>query len=451
MSRPDARTLAAKVLVAVFDQGVFAAATLDRVLRGFPNLDPRDRALATELVYGTLRTRAYLERQLLRFAPRGLPAAGTAARVHLLLATYQILFLSRVPNFAAVSVAVSAVTEVAGPKVAAFANAVLRKVSALPAADLDTALHESAPPWLLELMQESVGPLATDALLGCRSRDTQDRDANANETSSGHPDDVIAFSQVTPTCVRLRADVQAPEWLQNAAKGRVYEGAYLLYKVGNLQNRPEWEQGLYVVQEEGAMFCAAALSAQSGETVLDVCAGRGQKTSFIAERLGPTGSLWATDNAEHKLDALCEEFTRLHLPAPHTATVDWTKGAPPNIPQNHFDRILVDAPCSGTGTLRRRPEIALRLTPKDVTRLAQNSERILRNVAPYLKPSGKLLFVVCSVLRQECEAVLEQVSDIFRLVPFEASLPLLAARSSVRLLPNEHGTDGFFLAHLERI
>jgi 16S rRNA (cytosine967-C5)-methyltransferase len=452
MSSPlDARSLATKVLVAVLDQGMFAAATLDRVLRGHPDLDPRDRALTTELVYGTLRTLSYLERELLRFAPRGLPAAGTAVRVHLLIATYQMLFLSRVPNFAAVNVAVSAIAELAGPKVAGFSNAVLRKVSALPAANLNAALQSSAPSWLLHVMQDSVGTDATHALLGCRSVPRDHAFLTSNNALASKDD--VAFSEVTPTCVRLRRGVAPPEWLQGAQRGRVYPDAYLLYRAGNLQASPDWQQGDYVVQEEGAMLCASALAAKPGHAVLDVCAGRGQKSSLIAERIGPTGTLWVTDNAEHKLDALSEEFSRLHLPTPHSATVDWMKGAPDHIPKGYFDKILVDAPCSGTGTLRRRPEIALRLSPKDIARLANNAERILRNVASYLKPGGSVLFVVCSVLRQECEEVVDRVSNVYRLTPFDAELSLLAQQGEgmFRLLPHEHGTDGFFLANLERL
>lgn len=442
---PDARTLAGRVLVAVLDQGVFAAATLDRTLRIHPDLDPRDRALATELVYGTLRTRRYLEQQLLHFAPRGLPAAGTAVRVHLLLAAYQVLLLDRVPNFAAVNAAVEAISALAGPKIAGFANAVLRKLSALPKSALNQALRQSAPAWLLDLLRTSVGETATDALLGCRPERTEPA---LNGDGDEQP---VEYGVITPTCVRLRQGAAVPDWLRDAARGRVYPEARLLYRAGNVQALPEWDQGAYVVQEEGAMFCAAALGAKPGDTVLDVCAGRGQKSSLIAEQIGSTGALWVTDNAEHKLDALCEEFTRLQLPAPHAQVVDWMKGVPTVIPQAHFDRILVDAPCSGTGTLRRRPEIALRLSPNDVARLAKNAELILRNVAPCLKPGGKLLFVVCSVLTQECERVLDQVSDVYRVTQFADDTPLLCGRGTFRLLPHEHGTDGFFLASLERV
>jgi 16S rRNA (cytosine967-C5)-methyltransferase len=115
-----------------------------------------------------------------------------------------------------------------------------------------------------------------------------------------------------------------------------------------------------------------------------------------------------------------------------------------------FDVALVDAPCSGTGTLRRRPEIMLRLAADDVARLAELATTILRAVALRVRPGGRVMFVVCSVLRQECEAVVEAVADQLQLAPFEVDHPELRGKSTLRLLPNVHGTDGFFLASLRR-
>jgi 16S rRNA (cytosine967-C5)-methyltransferase len=199
------------------------------------------------------------------------------------------------------------------------------------------------------------------------------------------------------------------------------------------------------------MFAGFALGARNGETILDSCAGRGQKSSLIAEAVGDAGKLWATDVGENKLRDLRAEFTRLHLPQPRTAVVDWTKsvGLPPDFPEV-FDRILIDAPCSGTGTLRHRPEITLRLKPADVERLAKSAERILRRVAEFASPTTEVTFVVCSVLRRECEEVVERVQDIYELAPFGSPLPQLAELSQFRLLPHVHGTDGFFLASLRR-
>src|SRR5690606_19991508 len=138
--------------------------------------------------------------------------------------------------------------------------------------------------WLWQEMQASVGPATAKALLGA---------ATATTSESG---------AVTPSSVRLRAGASAPDWLKDAARGQVYPPAYLLRRAGDLQQTPQWEQGLYVVQEEGAMLCGAALGAQAGDVVLDACAGRGQKSSLVAESIAPTGVLWTTDVSPQKLD-----------------------------------------------------------------------------------------------------------------------------------------------------
>lgn len=428
----SARNLAAQVLHAVLSQGVFASATLDHVLRRHPQLDARDRALATELVYGTLRTVRYLDSTLQSLAPRGLAAHTPEVRVHLLVAAYQLQFLDRVPAFAAVDEAVSAIRRLAGPRVAGFGNAVLRKLSRLPRPQLHEALLRNAPDWLWQEMESSVGKQAAMALMGAASGT-----------------DTTPSSAVTPSAVRLRRGATLPSWLEDAERGHLFPEAYVLRKAGDLQRLPEWEQGAYVVQEEGAMFGAAALGARPGDKVLDACAGRGQKSSYLAEVIAPDGVLFATDVSSAKLEALNAEFARLSLPLPITHTVDWSQAPATELPRD-FDRILVDAPCTGTGTLRRRPEIALRLKPKDAERLASQSERLLRQVANHLGTGGRVVFVVCSVLRRECETVVERVSDVYEPVPFDADLPLLHGHCQLRLLPNVHGSDGFFLASLQR-
>jgi 16S rRNA (cytosine967-C5)-methyltransferase len=221
----------------------------------------------------------------------------------------------------------------------------------------------------------------------------------------------------------------------------------LIQGEGDPRKRDGFQQGSFVVQEEGAQAIALLLGVREGERVLDACAGRGQKTSLFAEQVGPGGAVWATDVYPKKLAALCADFERLGLPAPETRAVDWTVGVG-DVPAD-FDRVLVDAPCTGTGTLRRRPEIAARLQPADPARLSALAESILRSAATRAKPGGRVVFAVCSVLEEECEALVERVLDLLEPVPFdspELSGVLGESATSLRIGPSRFATDGYFAA-----
>lgn len=399
----------------------YVSAALDAELRRHPQLDARERALATELAYGTMRTEPVLRKRLFVHAPRGVSDERVLAQ--LLVAAYQILLLDRVPAFAAVDAAVTGVKRERGPRVAGFANAVLRKLAKTgekltPA----QALRESLPDWLWLELTRAVGDEEASALI-------------ASEAFTG---------------LRRRLGASEPEWLAALPAGRVSPLARLVRGEGDPRQKPGFAEGAFTVQEEGAQVVALALGARPGDKVLDACAGRGQKTTLLAERM-TGGRLVASDLYPEKLEALAEEAQRLQLPAIETRAVDWSVGQG-GLPED-FDRVLVDAPCSGTGTLRRRPEILRRLTPQDPARLGALSESILRSAASRARPGGTVLFAVCSVLRQECEDLVERVQDLLEPAPFDApELPrdLVEGQTALRLLPGRHGTDGYFMACFRR-
>jgi 16S rRNA (cytosine967-C5)-methyltransferase len=422
----DGRRIAATVLERVERDRAFAAAALDAELSRHPQLAARERAFATELVYGVLRTRGALVARLGRHAARGLERLDARTLQQLLLAAYQVLLLERVPPYAAVDAAVEAVRRMRGPKLAGFANAVLRKLAASgERVPLAVAVRESAPPWLVSRLESVAGPDETALLLG-----------------AGEP---------PPLALRLAANQEPPPWNESAEPGRASPLARLLRAAGDPRKLAGWAEGKFVIQEEGAQLVALALGARAGERVLDACAGRGQKTSLLAAQVGPGGALWATDLHAAKLRQLQEDFDRLGLLPPSTAAVDWTVG-PGEVPAD-FDRVLVDAPCTGTGTLRRRPEIGLRLVPEDPARLAALAARILRAAATRVRPGGRVVFAVCSVLEEEAEAVVDAVRA--ELTPAAFDAPELAglvepSATSFRLLPGRHGTDGYFVASFVR-
>jgi 16S rRNA (cytosine967-C5)-methyltransferase len=419
--QPNARTIAAKVVERVLVDEAYVAAALDAELRRHPQLDARERALATELSYGTMRTEPALRARLFAHAPRGVSDERVLAQ--LLVAAYQILLLERVPAFAAVDAAVTGVKRERGPRVAGFANAVLRKLAKTgEKLSQAQALREAVPAWLWQELTTSVG-------------------------------DEQALSLVTGdafTGLRVRPGAPESDWLKELLNGRVSPVARLVRGEGDPRQKPGYSEGAFSIQEEGAQAIGLALGVRAGEKVLDACAGRGQKATLLAERIDG-GRLVASDLYPEKLEALHAELQRLHLPAVETRAVDWSVGQ--GGLDADFDRVLVDAPCSGTGTLRRRPEILRRLKPEDPARLGALAESILRSAASRAKPGGTVLFAVCSVLREECEDVAARVTDLLEPAAFiapELAPELIADKTTLRLLPGVHGTDGYFMACFRR-
>jgi len=424
----SARVVAANVVQRVITEGAFVSDALDAELES-ARLEGRDRALATELCYGVVRVEHALGEHLEALARRGLDRGDDVLRAHLLVAAYQLLVLDRIPAFAAINEAVAALRQRRGPKVAGFANAILRRLSGSgQRLSLAAALEASVAPWLFAELCGSVGREAALGLLGA-----------------------TPVASRRGLCVRLtaRAERDRLEWLARAEPGKIVPSALWLPPCGDLRQLAGYSDGCFVVQEEGAQWAALALGAGPGERVLDACAGHGQKSSLLAERILPGGTLVVNDVTDSKLAKLRREFERLGLPAPSCHRVDLSRGEG-SLPGG-MDRVLVDAPCTGTGTLRRRPEILRRLTAADPRRLGDQAAALLMAAARTARPGGRVLFVVCSVLRSECEDVIERVAEVLSPVPFDAPEARRVAgegQSQYRLLPSEHGTDGYFVASL---
>ncbi len=415
--------MAALAVVRVLRDGAYAAAALSAELERATALSERDRALATELCYGTLRLRTALEARLAPLAPRGLK--DVVVKAELLIAAYQLLSLDRVPAFAAVNAAVGAVRAARGPQVAGFANAVLRKLATGEKLLTGDAALGNVAPWLIDALTRAVGPAETEALI-----------VPPREKVVG---------------LRLLSERPIPDWLDNSEPGQACKRSRLIRGEGDPRKRAGFEQGAFVVQEEGAQAIGLALGARPGERVLDACAGRGQKTSLLAEQVGASGCVWATDVYPKKLEALQADFQRLRLPSPEVRAIDWTVGVG-DVPSD-FDRVLIDAPCTGTGTLRRRPEIAARLQPTDPARLSRLAETIVRAAATRAKAGGRVVFAVCSVLEEECEALVARVLDVLEPAPFDAPELrglLEGSEASFRLGPTRCATDGYFAASFRK-
>ena len=440
---PTARSVAAQVLSRVEKDGAFAAAALDTELTRAVQLAPRDRGLATELAYGTLRVRPWLDARIERHAKRGIRGLEPRARAHLEVAAYQLFFLTRVPSFAAVNEAVNLVRAASGPRVAAFANAVLRALSAEAAGEsarLEDAIVQSAAPWLKSALARAIGADAVGPFLA----------SGAAPPPLGIRVEDASLAAREAWLLRLREAV--PE--ATFELGNVSPAAILGRGAGKPQGLPGFAEGEWSVQEEGSQLIAFALGARAGETVLDACAGRGNKTGALAGAVGPRGAVDAADLHPAKLEALARDLARTRRAVRACHAVDWSIGSG-DVPRD-FDRVLVDAPCSGVGTLRRRPDLQTRRTEADLVSLPALQRVVLARAADHVRPGGRIVYAVCSVFREEAEdvvaALLATRTDLAA-APFDAPAARAVAgedASSFRLLPEVHGTDGYFVASLVR-
>jgi 16S rRNA (cytosine967-C5)-methyltransferase len=424
---PTARSVAAEVVVRVVRDRAFAAAALDAALERHVQLDARDRALATELAYGTLRLHAWLEERLERHATRGLGALDPRVRAILVVAAYQILVLERVPAFAAVNEAVSEVRGGhGGARVAGFVNAVLRKLAREPrptADELARAALACVEPALRDALVRSLGDEGARALvsthepppIGLRVDPPGDRDAWLGRLREARPAAAFEAGRVSPLAILVRG-------------------------AGRIADLPGYAEGAWTPQEEGSQAIGLALGAQPGDVVLDACAGRGNKTGLLAKLVGPRGAVDAADVHAKKLERLVTELRRIGVAPRATHAVDWSVGTGDVV--GPYDRVLVDAPCSGTGTLRRRPELLLRRTAADLASLAALQRSILARAVSLVRPGGTLVYAVCSVLREEAEEIVAPYAG------HASHASHARVTETLRLLPHVHGTDGYFAAKI---
>jgi 16S rRNA (cytosine967-C5)-methyltransferase len=233
--------------------------------------------------------------------------------------------------------------------------------------------------------------------------------------------------------------------------GRVSPRAILATGAGPVHKLLADAKGV-TVQEEGAQVVGLSLGVRAGDRVLDACAGRGNKTGLFVQQAGESGIVDASDVHPQKLDRLREELAKLGR-APHaTFAADLSRGT--GAIKGPYDRIMVDAPCSGTGTLRRRPDIFRARAEESIAELAALQKDIVQNTSRLLAPGGKLVFAVCSVLREEAEDVVAAVlatDPTLSAAPFDSELDVLRDRTQLRLTPAEHGTDGYFMACFVRL
>lgn len=452
-----ARTIAFDVLRRVEAEGAYASDVLHADLDS--RVKPADAALATELTMGVLRWRGLLDFLLERDLKKPVSRLDLPVALALRLGTYQLRFLEKIPARAAVHESVELVKRARKTSAASLVNALLRKAAGqaqraaadllpheMPIAQRMAILH-SHPQWMVERWLARFGEADTIAVLSCNNAAPRLTcalsDPGAHET---------VFGELAAAGLRVEP-------------GRLLRNAFSV-SGGSVSRTHAFRDGRVSIQDEASQAVPLLLNVQPSDSVLDLCAAPGGKTAMLARSAGADGLVVAVDLHAHRLRAAKAQFARLHLDRIQLVSVDGEKPLPFG---TRFSRILVDAPCSGTGTLARHPEIRWRLAPAQLEEFHRLQVAILRNAIAHVAPGGKILYSTCSMEPEENERVIEAVlgeaggqrlrrasaaEAIDALAPHLAegvrTADLFDEMGAFRTFPPRDGTDGFFAALLSR-
>lgn len=439
------RQAAFNTLLRIEKERSYADILIDRELAN-GQLVGADRGLYTELVYGILRKQGTLDHIIAFFSSTPLAKLERSVLLILRIGLYQLFFLDRIPASAAVNESVN-LAKVAAPKAAGFINAVLRSADrgrekiTYPDGEKDAVAYLAAryshPEWIVAAWLEQLGREEAERL-------------------------AAVMSEQPPLTIRVNRLKCDPAGLISilAAEGVTAEPCHCSpfglkvtspIAAAKLQS---FNEGLFSVQDEASQLATLLLAPEPGEQILDLCAAPGGKSCFIAELCADNAAITACDRHPRRVEQISQTAGRLGIRSITTHTVDASKPLP-ELSAPLFDRVLVDAPCSGLGVIHRNPEGKWWKQPSDLAGLAAAQGRILNSAAERLKPGGVLVYSTCSTTIQENEAVVENFLNLhpeFVIEPVSRALPVMAPMETpqgfFRSWPHRDGMDGFFAARL---
>jgi 16S rRNA (cytosine967-C5)-methyltransferase len=424
---------------------------LEDVLREKPHFSKKDRALLQALVYGVLRWRGRLDWIIDYFSKPRLNKINPDVLNILRLGLFQVVYLDRIPVSAAVNTSVEMTKAAAAPWVAGYVNGLLRNVvrgyAAVVFPDVEKdpikalATKKSFPEWLIKRWLDRFGLKGAGLLC----------------------DVINTIPPITVRCNTLKANRgKLAKALEGSAEkigitNYAPDGVFFFNPKRSIPNIKAFKSGLFQVQDEAAQLVTLLLNPRPGETILDACAGLGGKTGHIAQLMKNSGSLVAMDKDGNKLLRLESEMCRLGVSIVTTCMYDLSTP----LDREHvgrFDRILLDAPCSGLGVLRRNPDIKWRALPKNQAYYQKTQALFLDNLAHLVKPSGALVYAVCSMEPEENESVIKGFLNKHANFAIEKKMTglsfdagsLMTDAGYLKTFPHLNNMDGFFSVRMKR-
>jgi 16S rRNA (cytosine967-C5)-methyltransferase len=441
----NVREIALDALLSVYKNQSYSNLLLNNVINN-NDLSQADTGLLTEIVYGTIQRDRYLDYALSPFIANQKKLQDWV-KVLLKLSLYQLQFLDRIPAHAVLNEAVEISKKRGHKGIASLVNGVLRNIQRNGTRSIDEienpveriAVATNHPEWLVKLWMKEFGEEETIKM--CEENIKPPFQTARVNTSKISKEEVIKMLQ------QEGVEVETGDLSPFAIK--ILEG--------NVAFTNAYKEGYISIQDESSMLVGQALGVKAGDSVLDTCAAPGGKSTHIAELLSNTGSVTSLDLHKHKVKLIKEHANRLGLSNIHAFTLDARK-APEEFEGQQFDKVLVDAPCSGLGVIRRKPDILLKKEKVDVENLQRIQGDILHEASKLVKSQGVLVYSTCTVGNEEnvdvVQRFLETHHDFELDTTLENDLPQELKQYTnvqngyVQLLPHYFGTDGFFIARL---
>lgn len=428
MKISPARTAAFDVLLKIFRDGGYSSILLPAAEA---DLSERDRALCHELVMGVLRNRLSLDAAIDRFS--GGKALDLEVRIACELGLYQLLHLEKIPNYSAVNESVALVHRAKKSSAKGFVNALLRRPRGLEADarysdEIErVSIQTSNPRWLIEKWADDLGIEAAERL------------AAANNVKPA------AAFRITAKGVAMGLEPQG-DWRPST----IVPGCYISDKIPS-EIRKLYDEGFIYFQDEGSQLVGSLIALEAGSKFLDVSAAPGSKTTMIAACSPSNAMIVAGDVYQSRVRILKANLIEQGLGNVKIVRYDAEVELP--FSNGEFDVVLVDAPCSGTGTIRSNPEIRYFLKPEDFEELHNKQLSMLRNASKVVRSGGRLVYSTCSLEPEENERVIEKFlseEGDFAVAPLPVPADLITEAGFLRTAPAEQAMDGFFSAILDR-
>lgn len=441
-----ARLIAVKTLFDIEEKKSFSNIKLNQYFKQY-NPSQIDRAFATEILYGTIRWKLRIDFMIQKFSKLKLSKISPWVLCCLRSSVYQLFFMDKVPEFAAVNQAVE-IVKIKDKKAASFVNGVLRNIlrnreefNNINIKDRikRLSIEYSHPEWFVDKFIKLYGEEFVKDLM------------NVNNTP---PELTIRVNTL-----KCRKDELVKIFTAKGIEcqdGRLNE-SLILRGFSLIEKSEEFVEGLFTIQDESSMMDVRVLDPKPNERILDLCSAPGGKSTHMAQLMGNKGEILSFDIHEHKLSLINENAKRLGISIIKTMLKD--SRIYDEEYKEYGDRVLIDAPCSGLGLIRKKPEIRWSVQPEDIMELQRIQMEIIDNASNYVKKEGTLVYSTCTISQEENEEVIEhflkknenfKLESICRCLPDDIKVDDSCKKGYIKLFPNVHGTDGFFIAKLIR-